>query len=274
LMTRLPDQVPTGASTPASLSERGTLQLEARQLGATIQQLREHYSDRYPDVLRAKHRLDEINEQLRTLPHDAPDETSEAKGGEESASVVRLELNEKAMNRLKAEQSRIQNQIAAYQAKVDAAPLREEQLVELTRNYDISKQHYQALLDKSFNLDMAADLEQKQKGERFTVLDTAQVPEKPVKPRRKIFIPMSALFAFGISIMAVLATRTLNPAIKTEADLRSLLPAGVRVMGLVPRIETASDVRWRRVWAVLASLACILLCLAEAGILWKIHSLL
>ena len=43
------------------------------------------------------------------------------------------------MERLKGEQNRIQSQIAAYQAKIDAVPLREEQLVELTRNYDISK---------------------------------------------------------------------------------------------------------------------------------------
>ena len=276
LMTRLPDQVPAGASAPASLSERDTLQREKRQLEAMIQQLREHYSDRYPDVLRTNHQLDEINEQLRTLPLDSsPDRNPDTKGsGEESAGRVRLELNEKEMNRRKAEQNHIQNQIAAYQAKVDAAPLREEQLVELTRNYDISKQHYQALLDKSFNLDMAADLEQKQKGERFTVLDTAQVPQKPIKPRRKVLIPVSVLFAFGLSILTVLATQTLNPSIKTEAELKSMMPAGVKIVGLVPRIETASDTRKQRLWAQLACLVCILLCLAEAGVLWRIHSLL
>jgi polysaccharide biosynthesis transport protein len=276
MMTRLPDRVPTGGAAPAGLSERGALQLQKRQLEATIQQLREHYSARYPDVVRANHRLDEVNQQLEALPQDAaPDGNPETKrGGEESASVVRLELNEKEMNRLKAEQNRIQNQIAAYQTKVDAAPLREEQLVELTRNYDISKQHYQALLDKSFNIDMAANLEQKQKGERFTVLDAAQVPEKPVKPRRKMLLPMSALFAFGLSILGVLATQKLNPAIKSEAELKSLMPAGVRIVGLVPRIETPSDTRGQRLWVLLASLTCTLLCLAEAAVLWKIHLLL
>lgn len=276
LMTRLPDQASTGASAHATLSERGALQLEKRQLEATMQQLRAHYSDRYPDVLRTNHRIDELNEQLKALPQDAPADASlDGKGdSEESASVVRLELNEKEMNRLKAEQAHIQSQIAAYQAKVDAAPLREEELVELTRNYDISKQHYQALLDKSFNIDMAADLEQKQKGERFTVLDMAQVPEKPVKPKRRVFIPISALFAFGVSILGVLAIQTVNPAIKTEAELRSLLPSSVRVIGLVPRIETPSDVRGQLLWRALASLACVLLSVVEIGVLWRIHSLL
>lgn len=275
LLTRLPDQVPTGAAAPASLSERGSLQLEKRQLETTIQQLREHYSNLYPDVVQAKHRLEEIEEQLRTLPEDAaPAGNPGAKGGDESASAVRLELNEKEMKRLKDEQNHIQSQIAAYLAKVEAAPLREQQMVELTRNYDTSKQHYQALLDKTFNIDMAADLEQTQKGERFTVLDLAQVPVKPVKPRRKMLIPMSAMLALGVSILAVLAKEIMNPAIKTEAEVKSLLPAGVRVMGLIPRIETASDARWQRLWTVLSSLACILLCLAEVGVLWRIRPLL
>ena len=47
------------------------------------------------------------------------------------------------------------------------------------------KQNYQALLDKSFSIGMAADLEQKQKGERFTVLDPAQVPQKHVNTESK-----------------------------------------------------------------------------------------
>jgi succinoglycan biosynthesis transport protein ExoP len=276
LLTRLPDQVQTGSSSaPPSLSERGNLQLQKRQLEASIQQLKEHYSDKYPDVVRAQHRLEEVNAQLKALPPDPPvDATSDVKNGEESASAVRLELNEKEMKRLKVEQAHIQTQIAAYQAKVDAAPLREQQLVELSRNYDISKAHYQTLLDKSFNIDMAADLEQKQKGERFTVLDSAQVPEKPVKPHRKMLIPMGGMFAFGLSILAVLAKQTINPAIKTEAELKSMLPAGVKVIGLIPSIETVADTQWRRRWAVMASVACALLFLALVEVLWKIRPML
>ena len=275
LLTRLPEAVPGPAGSPAGGSERDNLLLEKRQLENTIAQLKLRYSDKYPDVMRASHRMSEINEQLKSLPPDVtPDDASTSPGQEESASAVRLELNEKEVKRMKQEQARIQGQINAYQARVDAAPLREQQLVELTRNYEISKQHYQALLDKSFSLGMAADLEQKQKGERFTVLDAAQVPVKPIKPKRKIFIPMSALLAFGLSIMVVLGKEMMNPAIKTETELRSLLPAGVIVMGLVPLIENAIDMRRQRRLTILAALTCLLLCAAEAGFLWRIQSIL
>jgi len=273
LLTNVPESIPAGANPDVALTERGRIELEKRQLEATIQKLREHYSDRYPEVVRATHRLDEINARLKSFPPDPvvhkPDEASK-----QSATEVRLGLINKEMERLKDEQNRTQSQIAAYQKKIDAVPLREEQLVELTRNYDISKANYQALLDKSFSIGMAADLEQKQKGERFTVLDPAQVPQKQVKPNRKKLIPLSALFAFGLSILSVLVKETLSPAIKTEIELKSLLPVSAKVIGLIPRIEIAADARRERRLAIFASLVCILLCLTLIRVIWQIRMVL
>ena len=163
------------------------------------------------------------------------------------------------MKRRQNEQDRLQSQIATYQSKIDAAPLREAQLVELTRNYEVSKQHYQTLLDGTFNIGMAADLEQKQATERFTVLDFAQTPQKPIQPKRKQLIPLGALVALGLSIFGVIVKDTQNPAVKSEMELKSLLPAGVRVWGFIPRIEVAVDTRRARRSAIYASIACILL---------------
>jgi polysaccharide biosynthesis transport protein len=272
LVTRAPPPVPVGTGPNIDLTQRERLELQKRQLEATLEQLRAHYSDLYPDVVRAGHRLEEINAQLSSLPADPVGHGSDA-SAEKPVAAVRLDLIEKEMKRLKAEQDRIQSQIESYQAKVDAAPIREQQLVELTRNYDMSKQHYQALLDKSFNIDMAADLEQKQKAERFRVLDPAQIPEKPVKPNRKKLIVFSGFLALGFSIFCVFGKEELSPAIKTEMELKSLLPVGVRVWGFIPRIEVASDARRERRWAICASLVCILLSLALIRVIWEIHPL-
>ena len=68
LLTSLAESVPAGANPDVSLTERGRVELEKRQLEATIQQLREHYSDRYPEVVRATRRLEEINARLKVFP--------------------------------------------------------------------------------------------------------------------------------------------------------------------------------------------------------------
>jgi polysaccharide biosynthesis transport protein len=273
LLKRSPESPRSGASPDPNLSERGRLQSQKLQLENAIQQLREHYLERYPDVVRATRRLDEIRDQLESLPEDAPDQSSNTTSGDPAASV-RLELIDKEMKRLQGEQNQIQSQIAAYQEKIASAPLLEQQVVELTRDYDISKQHYQSLLDSTFHIGMAADLEQKQKAERFTVLDLAQVPQKPAKPRRKLLIPLSGFIALGLSIFGAWAKDTINPAVKTEMELKSLLPMGVRVIGQIPLIPIASDARRQRLRATFAFAACIGLCLALVRVIWGIRLLL
>lgn len=272
LLTSLPESTAAGTDPEVTLTERGRAELEKRQLEVNLQHLRERYSDSYPDVVTATRRLEEINTRLESLPPDPVDHTSDT--NKPSATAVRLELIDREMKKLKAQQDHIQSQIADYQTKLDDVPLRDEQLVELTRNYDISKQNYQTLLDKSFSIDMAADLEQKQKGERFTVLDPAQVPEKPIKPPRKTLIPLFGLVALFISIFFVLAREALSPAIKTETELKSLLPNGARIIGLIPRIEIAADARRDHRWAISASLISALLCLVLIRIIWQIRLIL
>jgi polysaccharide biosynthesis transport protein len=272
-LTRQPGPVPPGANPDVGLTERERAESEKRQLELSIEQLRARYSDDYPDLIRANSELEEINARLASLPAE-PAVQAPPKTDVPSATSVRLQLIDKEMKRLNAEDNQMQAQMADYQAKVDAAPLREEQLVELTRNYDTSKQNYQSLLNESFGIDMAADLEQKQKGERFTVLDPAQVPTKPFSPRRKRLIALSSLAAFGLSIFAVIAKQTLSPAIQTETELKSLLPKGARIIGVVPRIEIAADGRQNRRLAISASLVCILLGLALISVIWRIHLVL
>jgi polysaccharide biosynthesis transport protein len=273
LLTRLPEPITAGMDPNINLTHRGRLELEKRQLEVTIEQLRTRYSEAHPDVVKANRRLEEINSELQSLPADPIDHSSNATG-KESATAVRMELIDNDMKRLKAEQDRIQSQIAAYQAKVDATPIREQQLVELTRNYDISKQHYQALLDKSFNIDMATDLEQNQKAEQFKVLDRAPVPTKPIKPKRKLLIPIGGLVAFAFSTVCVLVGKMLSPAIQTETELQALLPAGVHLMGQIPHIGVAADARRQWQLAIFAFSICVILCLALIGVVWEIRPLL
>jgi protein tyrosine kinase modulator len=271
LLTRTPEPLITPRAN-VELTQQERLELEKRQLEANLEQMREHYSDRYPDVVRATRRLKEIKAELNSMQPDPANKTSEP-SGEKSATAVRVELIDQEMKKFETEQNRIKSEIDSYQSKVDAAPIMEQQLVELTRNYDVSKQHYQILLDKSFNIAMAADLEQNQKAERFRVLDPARVPEKPIKPKRKILIPAFAFFALGLSIFCILLKDELTPVVKTETELKSLLPAGVRVWGFVPQIDVASDTRRARRWAIGGALVCLLLCAAIFGVIQQIRPL-
>jgi len=57
-------------------------------------------------------------------------------------------------------------------------------------------------------------------------------------------------------------------------ELKSLLPKGARIMGLIPRIEIASDARRDRRLTIFACVVCVVLCLALISVIWKIDVVL
>ncbi len=137
--------------------------------------------------------------------------------------------------------------------------------------WNINSREQQVAGTKDFLSSELDAAKQKQQAERFTVLDVAEVPEKPIRPRRKLLILLSSSVAFGLSIFCVLAKEEFNPAVKTEMELKALLPMGARIMGLIPRIEIASDARRDRRLTISACVVCGVLCLALISVIWKIH---
>jgi succinoglycan biosynthesis transport protein ExoP len=99
------------------------------------------------------------------------------------------------------ERDRILKSIAQYQARIEQLPVREQEMAQLTRDYEISKQNYKSLLDKKLSAGMASDMEHRQKSERFTVLDPARVPEKPIKPKRGMLNMMGCSIGLGLGLL-------------------------------------------------------------------------
>ena len=135
-----------------------------------------------------------------------------------------------------AEQRNILAQLGSFQKRLDSLPVREQEMAGLTRDYQMSKENYASLLDKKMAADMALDMERRQQSERFEVLDRAQVPQKPIKPKRP------QLYAGGTALGLALAL-----ALGLIAELRRNvvlgeweLPAGTPILARLPYIEVTA----------------------------------
>src|SRR5690606_27290437 len=80
---------------------------------------------------------------------------------------------------LAEEENRLRAKIREYQAKVDVVPTRESELVELTRDYSTLQSQYQSLAQKREDSKLAANLERRQIGEQFRIIDPASLPVRP-----------------------------------------------------------------------------------------------
>jgi len=263
---------PAGTATgPRPATERGRLEAEKRQLEEKLADLRRKYTADFPDTVEASQRLERVKEQLRSLPRDPDPAAETGKGGDDN---IQLMVINREMKRLNEDQKRIQDQIRMYRARVEVSPLREQQMADLSRNYEVSKAHYQSLLDKTFTVKMSGDLLSNQQAERFTILDTARTPERPFKPNRTAMMFMVLFGALAACIALAVGVDMLNPAIKAETEVKRMLPANLPLMVAIPAIETPGEHHRRMMYTAVAIGIAVLACLLEAGFYWKVHPFL
>jgi polysaccharide chain length determinant protein (PEP-CTERM system associated) len=253
------------------VTERSRLEAERRQLKSQLQDLQNRYTSAHPEVVDTASRLQRVEERLKLMPPDPP---VVAEVQDNTAVSVRLQLIDREAKRLTDDQKRITGQMGSYRAKVDAVPVREQEMAELNRNYSVSKEHYQSLLDKTFSAGMAADLEKKQQAEHFTILDLAQVPEKPFKPKRALMFLGSIFGAFAFSLGLAYGKDMLNDTLKLERELKAMLPASVPLLAAVPQLQLAADRRRSIRFVVFAVIVTLVGCALEAGLYFKLHPIL
>jgi hypothetical protein len=134
--------------------------------------------------------------------------------------------------------------MAGYQQRLAAAPTRESELIELTRDYQTLLNLYTGLRAKKENARMAVNMERRQIGEQFRPLDPARVPERPISPNRPQIYSMGVLggLALGLALVALVEYR--DTSLRTEADIVSAL--ALPVLALVPSMTTAVERRLKR----------------------------
>jgi len=235
----------------------------------------------HPDVKILERRVAQLTAKLET---EAKAPASAANGpGEkiltpaESARARRLrdlraelEALDRELADKQQQDKRLRGDMAAYQGKLDAVPSRETDLVELTRDYATLQTSYESLLRKREDSKLAANLERRNIGEQFKVLDPARVPERPFSPNRMLIAAggSGGGLALGILLIGLLEYR--DSSFKTEAEVERVCQ--LPVLALVPIMTSAEErrrARRKRVITVSLAAVCGFVSVA-AVVIWRL----
>ena len=168
------------------------------------------------------------------------------------------------------EEKRLRGLVADYQARLEATPKRESEWISLTRDYATLEKAYQDLLFKSQNSKVAANLELNEIGEQFRILDTANLPERPISPNRQRINAMGVGGGLLLGLMLVALLEYRDNSFRTDDDVLSVL--SLPVMAVVPVVTTAAERRRERRQRRLAWLAtAALLTLCVAAVVWRLR---
>src|SRR5262249_8710938 len=126
----------------------------SKELEEELAQLLLKYTPRHPDVRALKLAID------RAKGQDAKKEAAEAEARARlSALSGQLTAINAELKTRQAEQQKILSQVASVQSRLRHLPMREQEMAEVTRDYEMSKANYKSLQDKIFAADMATEME-------------------------------------------------------------------------------------------------------------------
>jgi polysaccharide chain length determinant protein (PEP-CTERM system associated) len=255
-------------------------QLEAAQ--ARLDAYRLRYTADHPDVKSLQRTIAELqvkaDEEAKKPPTPASDK---ALSPAEAARQKRirdlqadLEVIDRQVTSSLAEETRLKHVISDYQAKVDVIPSRESDLVELMRDYTTLQETYSSLLTKREDSKLAANLEQRQIGEQFKVLDPASLPERPYNQNKRFMALLGGAvggLALGLAFVGFLEWR--DSSFKKEDDVLRVLT--LPVLALVPVMMSEVDrqrvERWRKRKLVMAVTGTLVLVVSAAAVLWTLQ---
>lgn len=149
---------------------------------------------------------------------------------------TQIALLTKEIQQRNSERNGILKSIAEYQARIEQLPVREQEMAELTRDYEMSKENYKSLLDKKLDAGMASDMERRQQGERFTMIDPPRVPEKPIRPKRPLLIGIGCAISLGLALAIPIVGETRKNSFLGEWELAE----GIEILGRVPFVRAQS----------------------------------
>ncbi|MDZ7761107.1 MAG: GNVR domain-containing protein [Desulfovermiculus sp.] len=186
-----------------------------------LKEMRTKYKDQHPDVQRLKRRISQMEEQGGMISQGQKSDAEplnkiSIKDVEMQQLQMRLEDHQKKMQSVK-------KQISEYEQRIEQTSEVELELRNLERDYAAVNDRYQNVLRRKLDAEMAEQMERRQQGEQFRVVDPAIAPDKPFKPDMNKVMVMALALGLGLGGGLAYLREALDPAFYTPGELKEQL---------------------------------------------------
>ncbi len=225
-----------------------------------LTQMQSRYSDKYPDVISLREQIQALEAKMAAKP--AAPEPKSAKPAAKSevkehrpipqntyVQSLMQQLDQATVDGKIAtdEIANLRTQVGIYQRRVENTPRREQELALIARDWESTRELFRSLLGKRGEAEMAADLEQRQRGEQFRIVDPASLPDRSAGPKRVRLFLIGLVLGIGVSAIIVMLVEHLDTSYRSVEEVRAF--ENVPILSTVPKIVTEGDrVRSRRLF--------------------------
>jgi polysaccharide chain length determinant protein (PEP-CTERM system associated) len=227
-----------------------------KELKVSLDYLTSRYSDLYPDVKKTRAEIAELEKRIKTVAGAA------GKGSDLPDNPAYITLDSQLSSArvqivsIKAQVGELVKKGREYRKLIEAGPKVEETYRNLIIERDNTQAKYNDLMRKLMDARVSQGLEKEQKGERFTLIDPARLPEKPFKPNRLAIILIGLVLGVGAGVGMAALVEFGDDSVKSAADLTRATAFPVLIS--IPEIVTPRDRLRRRLkglaWATVVIL--------------------
>jgi len=228
-------QVASGSGSAVAVDPEAGLAQQRRNLALLLSR----YSEKHPDVLATKNQIAALEEKVKK--GGGSGKTSGGSGAMSNTRESRMisrEISELEVQTkiLQEENITLQNKIAELDKEIQSIPIKEQELIEIERDYATQKSIYDKLVFDREEASIKASLIQSQKGSRFRIIESPAKPELPAGPPRLIIAGAGILVGVMLFLAIPLAFYFLNSAFKFKKEAEDLI--GLPILGVIPPLKT------------------------------------
>ena len=249
-----------------SASKAGDLEILKQKMAQSKAKL----GPKHPDVKGLSKKIAALSREIKESDSKKPGEKVNKKGPDNPAYINLMTQVASAETELKGlflEKKRLAQKMEIYHKKLEKTPMVEREYQILTRDYEGARHKYNEIMDKLMEARVAQGMEETQTGERFTIIDPAQLPERPFKPNRIAIVLIGFVLALGAGVGIAAVRESLDNSVKTVSELQRAVD--VPVFSAIPLIETDKERRIRYIKVLVWFL--VIVAVIGAGLLFVNH---
>ncbi len=241
------------------------LQRQLEDARTQLADVKQRYSPEHPDVIRLQKKVDDLTQQIAQAGAKRTPLAPVANADNPVYVQIRTqkEAAEGQRSSLLAKRAELVNRIGETENHLAASPSTERDYAHMMSTLESDQLRYREIEQKRLEANLAQNLEDEQKGERFTLIDPPTEPEVAHSPKRALLFAVGLVLALGAAIGVALSRDNSDPTVRHRGDLEQLLM--VPPLAILPIIESTEDharavrIRWITISCVVATVVVALL---------------
>jgi polysaccharide chain length determinant protein (PEP-CTERM system associated) len=234
----------TQLASTAPFEEEQTSRQRLEELRVELVHLTKRFSDEYPDVVKARAEIAELEQQLAAVDRKPAKSKNRPDNPAYITLSAQLASTRSEIGSVSGQLTELNLDATEYRNRVAATPKVEEAYNVLLNARNNTRAKYDDLMRKLMEARVAHGLEKEQKGERFTLIEPPRLPEKPYKPNRLAIVLIGMVLGVGAGV-GLAALREFSDDAVRDADSLTMATR-FPVLAGIPRIMTESDLADRR----------------------------